>query len=434
MKEYLKELLLALLILSIVGILNSCTALPSPDSGDGKIKNIHSEKPREKAPQVEKADLTDLVASNTRFAFDLYRAVRKPESNLIYSPYSISLALAMTYAGAEGETQQQMANTLHFALAQPRLHPTFNALDIDLANRSAEAEARGMQGFQLNIANSIWGQMGYDFLAGYLDLLAENYGAGLRLLDFQKSYEDSRLLINQWVSDETNGKIENLLPPGSISPDTRLILTNAIYFKAAWLVPFKKEETRDETFTLLDRNQITVPMMHGGLESLYAEGENYQAVVLPYEGNELSMIILLPQTGSFEAFEDSLSDKRLLDIIDSLKIREIILTMPKFSYTAEIDLKQKLSELGMPIAFTAGADFSGMNGHGNLMLKDVLHKAYISVNEAGTEAAASTAVIVIPTSMPPTVKVTLNHPFIFLIRDWKTGTVLFVGRVTNPGK
>jgi serpin B len=251
-------------------------------------------------------------------------------------------------------------------------------------------------------------------------------------LDFRKSPEDSRLIINQWISDQTHEKIKDLLPSGSITPDVRSVLTNAIYFKAAWQGSFKREKTRDEKFTLLNGSQVIGPMMHGEVRTLYAKGDGYEVFRLPYENVELSMIILLPQIGKFETVEQALDESHLNEIIESWKDTAVILTMPKFTFSSDIGLKEKLSELGMAIAFTDAADFSGMTGGKDLTIYDVLHKAFISVDEEGTEAAAATGVIFGVTSMPETVTVVMDRPFIFLIHDRKTNTILFMGHVVNP--
>jgi len=395
---------------------------------------VMSDKPRETAPDVSEADLALLIEGNSAFAFELYQALRAEEGNLFYSPHSISVALAMTYAGARGETAEQMAATLKFMLEQERLHPAFNWLDAELAKRGEGAEGKDGEGFRLNIVNAIWGQKDYEFLSDFLDVLAENYGAGLRILDFITETEKSRLAINQWVSDQTEGRIEDLIPQGAIGALTRLVLTNAIYFNAAWEYPFDEDMTADGPFYLLDGGQVSVPMMKQTESFGYTEGDGYQAVELLYDGGELSMVILLPEAGEFEAFEEGFQAQQVCDIISGLQPTEVTLTMPQFEFDSEFSLKDTLAAMGMPIAFSSGADFSGMTGNPELFISDVVHKAFVAVDEAGTEAAAATAVIMELTAVPePPVEVTLDRPFIFLIRDIETGAVLFVGRVLNPG-
>ena len=423
----MKKVFLCVLAVALLSGLVAC-AQPAVS---GEV--IQSAKQRITSPEVGEAELTTLVSGNSAFAFDLYQALRDEDGNLFYSPYSISLALAMTYAGARGETEKQMADTLHFTLPQDRLHLAFNSLDLELSQRGKGAKGKDGEGFRLNIANAIWGQKDYHFLATFLDVLAENYGAGLRVLDFTKEPEKSRIVINDWVREETEGRIKDLLPPGSVHPLARLILTNAIYFNAAWQYPFEENATTDGLFHLLEGGEVSVPMM-GQEKSLgYAESEGYQAVELPYDGRELSMVILLPQAGNFETFEKSLDVQQVDTIIKNLGSNQVILTMPRFEFASSFRLGGTLAAMGMPDAFSGNADFSGMTGNRDLFISGVVHKAFVSVDEAGTEAAAATAVIM-PTAAPPgaTVEVTIDRPFIFLIRDIKTGAISFVGRVVNP--
>lgn len=420
-KLWLSGLMVAL----VIGLV-ACT---HPVSGEV----LRSEKQRVTSPDVTEADLATLVDGNSTFALELYQAIKETDGNLFYSPYSISLALTITYAGARGETEQQMADTLCFVLPQDRLHPAFNSLDIELSRRGEGAKGKDEKGFRLNIVNAIWGQKNYKFLSEFLDVLAENYGAGLRILDFASAPEESRITINNWVSDQTEGRIEDLIPQGLIDSLTRLVLTNAIYFNAAWQEPFNEDATYDGTFYLLNGDEITVPMMRQTESFGYGEGDGYQAVELPYDGREISMVILLPTAGYFASFEDLLDAQRLDEIIGRLEYREVALTMPKFEFDSEFSLGETLAAMGMPVAFSGGANFSGMTGNRELFIADVVHKAFVSVDEAGTEAAAATAVVM-PMAMPPEepVEVTIDRPFIFLIRDIETGTILFVGRVVNP--
>ena len=418
-----------LIVVLLIVLLPSLIACDQPVAAE----LVMSDKPRETSPDVSEADLALLIEGNSVFAFDLYRVLREEEGNLFYSPHSISVALAMTYAGARGDTAEQMAAALQFLLDQERLHPAFNWLDTELAKRGEGAEGQDGEGFRLNIVNAIWGQKDYSFLPAFLDVLAENYGAGLRILDFITETEKSRLAINDWISDQTEGRIEDLIPQGAIDALTRLVLTNAIYFNAAWEYPFDEIMTADGPFYLLDGGQVTVPMMRQTESFGYTDGEGFQAVELPYDGGELSMVILLPEAGKFEAFEEGLQAEQVEAIISDLQPTQVALTMPRFEFDSEFSLKDTLTEMGMPIAFSSGADFSGMNGNRELSISDVVHKAFVAVDEAGTEAAAATAVIM-PGSAPPElpVEVTIDRPFIFLIRDIDTDAILFVGRVMNP--
>jgi len=419
--------LIAVLVIVLLLPLIACT-----QAAGGEL--LKSDKERITSLDVNPSEQALLVEGNSAFAFELYQALREQEGNLFYSPHSISVALAMTYAGARGETAQQMAATLRFLLEQDRLHPAFNWLDAELAKRGEGAQGKDGEGFRLNIINAIWGQKDYEFLSDFLDVLAENYGAGLRILDFINETEESRLAINNWVSDQTEGRIKDLIPQGVITWLTRLVLTNAIYFNAAWAYPFDEDMTADGPFYLIDGGQVTVPMMKQTESFGYTDGEGYQAVELLYDGDELSMVIILPEDGQFEVFEEGLQAQQVCDIIGGLQLTEVALTMPQFEFDSEFSLKDTLAEMGMPVAFSTSADFSGMTGGRDLYISEVLHKAFVSVDEAGTEAAAATAVPMELTAVPePLAEVTIDRPFIFLIRDIDTGAILFVGRIMNPG-
>ncbi|MFA5451221.1 MAG: serpin family protein [Dehalococcoidales bacterium] len=419
--------LLFLLALILTASLAACSQTVSAEV-------LKSDKHRITSPDVSSAELETLVEGNSDFAYDLYHALRSIEDdNLFYSPHSISVALAMTYAGALGMTAEQIAETLHFYLSQDDLHPAFNQLDIELAKRGEGAKGSDGDGFRLNVVNAIWGQENYYFMDDFLDVLAENYDAGLRILDFIEDTEESRKVINDWVSQQTEERIKDLVPAGAIDALTRLVLTNAIYFNAAWLYPFDEEVTTEELFFLLDGSRLSVSMMKQEQRFNYTEGDYYQAIEIPYDGQELSMIILLPAEGYFKTFEENINADVVFGITESLSSHQVILSMPKFKYESRFNLKDSLADMGMPIAFTEGADFSGMTGAQDLSIAEVVHKAFISVNEAGTEAAAATAVIMQTVSAPSQqVEFNMNRPFIYLIRDNITGANLFVGRVVNP--
>ncbi len=429
----MKKVLMSLLIVLLALPFTACN-----QAAGGEL--LMSDKPRDTSPDVSEDALALLVEGNTGFAFDLYQALKEKDGNLFYSPHSISVALAMTYAGALGETAEEMATTLQFLLEQDRLHPAFNWLDAELASRGEGAQGKDGEGFRLNIVNAIWGQKDYEFLSEFLDVLAENYGAGLRILDFINETEESRVTINDWVSDQTEDRIKDLIPQGAIDALTRLVLTNAIYFNAAWEYPFDEDITANALFYLLDGGQVTVPMMKQTEAFGYTDGEGYQAVELRYDvgelpdGKPLSMVIILPEDGQFEVFEEELRAQKVNDIIGDLQFTEVALAMPKFEFESEFSLKDTLMSMGMQTPFSGAADFSGMTGNLGLAISDVLHKSFVSLDEAGTEAAAATAVIMKETAMPDQpVEVTIDHPFMFLIRDIETGAILFVGRVLNPG-
>jgi len=396
-------------------------------------------------------EVAELVANNTEFAFDLYQAIRAREGNLLYSPCSVSLALAMAYAGARDTTKEQMAEVLHFTLAQEGFHPALQTLSLTVASRSADPK------IQLTIANSLWVQTGYSFLSDFLDLLSENYAAIPRPVDFVDAPVETRRAINDWVSHETEGKIKHILDPGAITPDTQLVLANAVYFKADWLHPFSTAATRDGPFYLLDGSEAIVPLMEQEEDFRYTSGEGYQAIELPYSGEDLSMVILVPKQAAersdpwlpspppplpsgpidplhFGEFERSLVAERFASIVAGLQSMTVHLVMPTFTYASGLALKDTLARMGMTDAFTPHvADFSGMDGTRLLYISDVVHKAFVAVDEKGTEAAAATAVPVATIDLPPEpVHLTIDCPFIFVIRDVKTGAILFVGRVLDP--
>ncbi len=427
---------LIILVSVVILVLSGCD-FNIPDSpGSSSIQVLESKLPRAEVNDISGSDLIKLAKGNTAFTLDLYQQIKSTPGNLFYSPYSISSALAMTYAGSEGNTAEEMAATMHFLLIQESLHLAFNALDHKLTSL-AEIEIPEGEGdpFQLNIANSLWGQEGFHFESDFLDTLAENYGAGLKLLDYVSQPEESRQTINQWVSDETKEKIQNLIPQGAITSDTRLVLSNAIYFKATWLESFEEALTEEGTFFGLDGKEIPVQLMgHSSSPSfLYFKGDGFQAVELPYIGNQVSMLVLVPDQGSFVNFEAQFSAESLSSIVDQLSYTPVTLRFPKFEFESGLSLARTLSGMGMPTAFSDGADFSGMTGSKDLFISDVFHKAFVSVDEEGTEAAAATAVLMQVTSMPESpLELTVDRPFLFLIREHETNTILFIGRVVSP--
>ncbi|HZU86893.1 MAG TPA: serpin family protein, partial [Anaerolineaceae bacterium] len=399
-----------------------------------------STKSRITEPQVNAADMQTLVKGNNEFALALYQELRAEDGNLIYSPYSVSQALAMTYAGARGETESQMAAAMRFFLPQASLHPAFNALSLELEkrantttyNENNEPDTAGA--FRLRIANALWGQKGFTFLPEFLDTLAQNYAAGMQLLDYAADAEAARKIINQWVFDQTEEKIKDLIPTGAVTPDTRLVLTNAIYFKAAWAYPFVASGTQPAPFYRLDGSQVEAQMMNLQERFRYLAGEGYQVVELPYVGNEMVMTLIVPDSGNFAAIDQILSAAWLDEAFSKMNSFQVNLGLPRFKFEAEFSLSDTLKAMGMPAAFE-GADFSGMTGSRDLVISDVIHKAFIAVDEKGTEAAAATAVIMKETAMvvpDNTINLTIDRPFIFLIRDRTTGAILFVGRVLDP--
>ncbi len=377
-------------------------------------------------------DALDVARSNNQFTLDLYGQLRQEKGNLFFSPYSISSALAMTYAGARGETATAMANTLHFSLPQNRFHPAMG----ELVHRfNAQAKDRP---YQLRVATALWGQKGFTFLPDFLKLTQDQYEAALKEVDFANNTEQARRTINAWVERQTQDKIKDLIQKGVLHGDTRLVLTNAIYFKAPWQDEFHKPMTKEEPFTLADGSKTRAPLMHKSEKLQYVAGEDFQAVAIPYKSRALSMIVLLPRKADgLPDLEKSLTVDRLEQWLKQMEEYQVDLKLPRFKVTAQFSLKDQLSRMGMGVAFSNKADFSGMSSEANLKIDAVIHKAYVDVNEKGTEAAAATAVAIGLTSAPQIPEKRANfhadRPFLFLIRENQTGSILVAGRLVNPG-
>lgn len=381
---------------------------------------------------LEKTDKDLVVEGNHKFAFDLYSQVGKGDGNLFFSPFSISTALAMTYAGARGNTEAQMAQTLHFLLSQEHLHPAYSGLMQELQAQQTQS------GFELSIANALWGQSGYEFRKEFMDITAEYYDAGFKEVDFVKDTEQARETINRWVEAKTRDKIKELIKPAILTDLTRLVLTNAIYFKGKWMSQFKKEMTRPEPFELMSGEKIEVPMMNQTRELNYSEDETAQILEMPYEGNQLSMVIFLPkEKKGVKDLESLLGAETFKDWVSALHKQDVIVSLPKFKMTFEFFLNEALKALGMTDAFdTELADFSGMTPDPvGLYISEVIHKAFVDVNEEGTEAAAATAVVMVrmTAALPdPKPVFRADHPFIFIIRVQNSDSILFIGRVMDP--
>lgn len=386
---------------------------------------VRSNVARDLDPDVSAAAKARAIEDQAAFALDVYRALRADEENLFFSPFSVSLTLAMVYAGARGSTEAQMAQALRFGLSQQDLHPAYNWLESTLRRRD-----RARDELRLHVVNTTFGRKGQAFLPSYLDLLARNYGAGMALLDFGNQPEDARRAINAWVGKQTEGRIPDLLPQGSISSLTMLVLVNAVYFKAAWHTPFDAARTESGVFHAAG-GDVTVPMMTGEpTRASYVRGDDFQAVSLPYRGEAFDMVVVMPDQGRFDELETRLDAVRLSALLGWLQPTRVAVTMPRFEVRTRATMNQILQTLGMRDAFTSGADFSGMNGRHDLYLSLVQHEAFVRVDEAGTEAAAATAGGIGLVSLPQ--PVIIDRPFLFLIRHVETGAILFLGRVTNP--
>lgn len=393
---------------------------------DGTVQSIEDRVD----PQVPAADVTTLAQGNTAFAIDLLHRVGEDHDNLFFSPYSISSALGMTSGGAANATLDAIADTMHFGLEQARLHPAFNRVDLDLASRAEVGD--DTRPFQLNVVNALWGARDMTIEQPFLDLMAQQYGAGLRLLDFYEDADGSRDTINDWVEAQTNDRIQNLLPAGSITADTRMVLTNAIYFNASWATPFMEGATAPAPFAVPGEGRVNVDTMAQTAPLGLARGDGWLAVDLPYDGHQVSMSIIMPD--DYAAFEAGLTAGQLDAVLAALRpADEVSLFLPRFGFETDLPLTQPLQSMGMAVAFSGGADFSRMSPE-DLQITDVLHKAFVGIDEAGTEAAAATAVIVGRDSAvggePRVVRV--DRPFLFVIRDRPTGMILFLGRVVDP--
>lgn len=391
-----------------------------------------SSRSREKKPDVTPEDYQTLVDGNNTFALDLYQSLRGEDGNLTLSPFSVSLALAMTYAGARGETESQMAQVLHFG-SQAATHPAFNALDRALEEADINLD-KDQEPLQLSIANAVWAERTFTFLSDFLDTIAVNYGAGIHLSDFVNNAQAERKAINTWVSEKTEDKINDLLPEDAVNSSTRMVLVNAIYFKADWLDQFDANNTYDAPFTLLDGSQVQAPLMGQEMSIPYLSGDGFQAAELPYAGGTAAMDIIVPDAGRFEEVESAITYEMFNEVVGNMSVTTLGLRMPKFKVESSFPLADTLFQMGMPAAFDPDtADFSGMTGSRDLFIGNVIHKAFVAVDEEGTEAAAATAVVMMERAARlPDINLIVDRPFIFFIRDLESGQILFIGRVLNP--
>ena len=426
----------------------NATDTTTPGSGTGEPPLLSADVPRS-TPEAKPVEIQELVSGNTAFAVDLLRSLAAPsgaaaEENLVISPYSISVALAMTYAGARDDTATEMAETLHFTLPADRLHAAFNSLGQTIATRSREIppanDGDEPATVELSVVNQLWAQQGFTFLTEYLETLAAQYGAGLRTVDFIADAEAARQTINDWVAQVTKDRIKDLLPEGSLGDLTRLVLTNAVYLKAPWAVPFEKSMTQDGDFHLAGGGTVTAAFMQQSETLGYAQTTDWTAVQLPYKGGELAMVVLLPAaanaSGAVADLSSAVADldgAALQGLLSALQNENVTLSLPKFTATSALSLGDVLQSLGMDLSFSDDADFSGMTGSRDLTIDSVFHNGFVAVDEDGTEAAAATAVVMRLKAAPAEPKtVVVDRPFIWLLRDIETGTILFLGQVTDP--
>ena len=426
MQRFLAAALVAVLGLSATVL--SCQTIPPSEP---RVPDAQTNEPIQEGP-ADKSDEAALVQGNTAFAVDLYGKLKDRSGNLFFSPYSLSDALGMTFAGARGQTAEELAKVLHFTLGD-RTHAAFAGV-----NRRLQAEA-GAAG-QLAVANALWGQQGYSFRPDFLWLAKEQYQGGFGEVNFRGNTEAARKTINQWVDQKTNHKITELLDRRSINTQTRLVLTNAVYFKADWAEPFKKSGTSDQPFQVTAQNKIQTPMMHRVFKTKYGEADNLQMVSIPYSKQRWSFVLMLPrETEGLANLEKTVTADWLKAHVENLWPRDVDLTLARFRINDEFRLKDQLAALGAKLVFSDNADLTGISDEKPpLKVDEVIHKSFVEVEEKGTEAAAATAIIAAPTlglsvhNPPPPVVVRADHPFMFLIRDNATGTILFLGRVVDP--
>jgi len=432
-----------LILVTALIILNNCSSNPAKTENEhqnefAEMKVMKSEGvSRQTAIDVSSDDMNALVQGNIKFAFDMYAQMvaikENHEKNVFFSPYSISVALAMTLSGAEGKTETEMHNAMRFALAEPDLHKAFNKLDMDM-----ETAAEKQENLTLSVVNTLWGQHDYSFRLSFLDMLAAQYGAGMNLVDFKNSPEPSRILINKWVEEQTHDRIKDLLPKSSINSMTTLVLTNAIYFLADWLKQFNPDYTIEKDFLRVDGTTVTASLMSMStidkkvkVPFAFNKTKTIKAIELAYVGDRFSMMAIMPVNEDFAALEINLDTEELNSLVSGLDSTNLHVSLPRFTFgSSSISLSEPLQNMGMNLAFN-NADFSGIDGTRFLFISNVYHKAFIEVTEQGTEAAAATAVVIAKSSIPAPSFIA-NRPFIYLIRDRVTGAILFMGRVMDP--
>lgn len=361
------------------------------------------------------------------FAIDLYKElIKSGDKNIFFSPISISLAMGMTYAGSDGETKAQVAKALYFPLDDKSFHKEMGSIQKSIAGKSTK-------GVEISLANQLWVDKSYKFDCSYLKLASKSYDAPVQLMNFRTKPDESRQEINRWVEQKTKNRIKDLLPSGSISDITTLVLTNAIYFKGQWANKFEESKTQDGDFTLLNGSKVKSRMMNANGKYKVYQGNDLKIIELPYVGDSFSMLVLLPnENSSIKSLEKGLQQKELNHFIDLMTDSDVRLSLPKFKFESGYELKPILSTLGMPIAFSNQADLSRMSGKKDLKIDEVFHKAFVEVSEEGTEAAAATAVVVVRKSFSIPIDFIANRPFLFIIRENASGNILFIGRMVNP--
>lgn len=380
--------------------------------------------------QSSRFTIESLAESNNLLAIDLFKQIQPDAENLIFSPYSIGTVLAMIYSGSGGITAEEMSQVLYF--------PTSELLD-PVESRVIESMQASdtMKGTDFRLANAIWAQENFSFLPDYLDRVQKYYDAPLTLMDFieTSNREASRKKINHWVEERTNNRIQDLIQPGILDASTRMVLTNAIYFNGNWLFPFDKAATAPSMFHISKQESTRTAFMHQTRSYPYYEDEEIQSIRLPYKNNRMALMVILPKSiDGWRMVSQVISYERINLVVSGMETREVQLSLPKFRTELRINLKKELTKLGMGSAFSRHADLSGMTGEKNLFIDEVIHKAFLEINESGTEAAAATAAIIgLKSSLrDDPVRFHADHPFIFFLLDRQTGCIIFTGRFVKP--
>lgn len=428
-KDSIIIIIIAVLILVVLGIflLNKPSIFIFPNQTINPINQTTAND-----TEATFQGVTNVINADNQFAFKLYSKYKDEykDKNIFYSPYSISTALAMTFEGARGDTAGEMQKIFNFPKENNIRRPAYAKIYNELNKKN--------KNYTLSTANALWLEKTYAFLDDYKNLILNYYGGKATNLDFKANSESSRITINDWIEENTNNKIKDLIPQGAVNENIRLVLTNAIYFKGKWLEEFNTTDTKEEDFTLSDNQKTKVQMMKkSGKNFNYAEKHNLQVLELAYQGGDLSMLILLPKTKNIKDAESYLAYDKIIDLRNMLLNNEVDVYLPKFKFETKYMMAEDLKQMGMPTAFSTSADFSGIDGvKGNLMISEVIHQAFVEVNEEGTEAAAATAVVLGTTSAEPIQIKTFraDHPFVFLIQERKTGNILFIGKVENPNE
>lgn len=388
-------------------------------------------KKRDLSPQVEPAELTELVQSNNEFALALYQQFAARPGSFLISPLSASAVLSMASAGAKSETERQMRDTLHFKLPAERHHKAFNLLDLTFLNAQRENQLT-----QTTLVNSIWTLEGYPVKQSFLDSMIVNYGSELTALDFGSKPDESAATINRWVAEKTGGRIKDLIDPANLNETTKALLVNAIHFIGKWQSNFDTAKTAPDWFTPWDKERIRVPMMRQEHAFSYVQSKSYEAVELFYSGGQTSMVLIMPpDRESFRRLEQSLELSILENVLGKMETKYIDLVMPTWkAESVSFNLKEDLQNLGMRDAFDPQlADFTGISSVPELHISEIVQKTFIDVDEYGTEAAASTGITLTRYGTPDeVVAVHFNRPFLYLIRDIPTQSILFIGRLVEP--